>query len=562
MTFQHRSAFSLVIALVLFAGTASAQLAVPRPPTVEPGRQDQRLRIENEMPPVGNDSIITVPNEAGKEQPLADKVTFTLKGIVFENLSVFTEDQLRSEYESYIGKEVTLNTLREIATRITTRYRNAGYILSRAVVPPQHIKDGMVKIRIVEGYINKVLFEGAPQSGLLAEYADKIRSAKPLDAATLERYLLLMDDLPGVSAHAVLRPSQEAPGASDVVVTMTEKMINGSLTLDNRGSRYMGPIQEGATVNGNNLLGLYDRTQLHGVLTGDPKELQYGEIVHEEQLDSEGTKLALSAARTHTRPGYRLSPFDINGQDTIYSAAISHPFIRSRQTNLFGDARIDVRDTYTDSLGAKLYDDRLRVLRVGGAYDFVDSWSAVNKVQSEISKGFDWDAGAAAHSRATGDPSFLKATAQASRLQPISGPFSLYVAASGQLSANTLLAAEEFGIGGEPFGSAYDPSEIVGDSGLAGRAELQFSRSGDLEIIPTYQFYGFYDIGKVWIRAAQAGQKSEASLASAGLGTRFNILEPVSGELEVALPLTRPVAAMGQHSGNDPRVFFSLAYRY
>jgi hemolysin activation/secretion protein len=134
------------------------------------------------------------------------------------------------------------------------------------------------------------------------------------------------------------------------------------------------------------------------------------------------------------------------------------------------------------------------------------------------------------------------------------------------MASNTLLIDEQFSLGGADFGSAYDPSELLGDSGVAGRAELRYSRDGDFQWVPSYQFYTFYDIGTVWNRDAGAGTSDEASLADAGVGLRFNAQIPLSGTFEFAYPLTRPVAADvgagGDGSGFHPRAFFSLAYRF
>jgi hemolysin activation/secretion protein len=221
-----------------------------------------------------------------------------------------------------------------------------------------------------------------------------------------------------------------------------------------------------------------------------------------------------------------------------------------------------VRQTDLSSLSTRLYDDRLRVLRAGGSYDYVDSLSAINRFETQFSKGFNWDAGSSVNARSTtGSPVFIKGTALVSRLQPVYGPFEVYVTASGQWSANKLLAAEQFGLGGATFGSAYDPSELVGDSGIAARLELQYNQTLDFKYVPNYQLYGFYDGGVVWNRDAFASVKSSSSLTSTGLGLRFNVLEQVTGSLEFAEPLTHRVAANGA-DGYGPRVFFSLAYRY
>lgn len=564
MSGEFRTGVLTASAVLMVSTSAFAQVFTPPPPSAEPGRVEQRFRIE-QRPEVGGAPLITLPDEQGLDKQLKDGATFTLKGVRFEELSAFSEEELKPIYDEYLGKEVSLKTLREITTKITAHYRNSGYILSRAVLPPQRLSDGVVTIRIIEGRVDNVRFEGmSVESGLLKAMADKIRNARPLSAQTLERYLLLMEDLPGVSARAVIQPSATTPGTSDVVINLSHKRFDGGLTADNRGSRFLGQYQGGATLNMNNIMGRFDRTTLRGIATAEFDELRYGEIVHEQQIGSEGTKIAVSASHTHTHPGSRLESLDIQGENRSYTVGISHPFIRSRQSNLFGNAEFDIRDSDVSSLGTKLYEDRLRVFRVGGAYDFVDRWSAINRMELNVSKGvsvWDTDSGIGLRSRTNGQPDFLKANVEITRLQPITGPFTAFVGVAGQLADDPLLAAEEFGLGGATYGSAYDPSEITGDHGVATRLELQYNDTTEWRFMPNYQVYTFYDIGKVWNEDPLPGDDSPASLASAGLGVRFNMLDDLSGGLEVAVPLTREVAANGQ-DGDDPRFFFSFAYRY
>lgn len=561
----HRTALRTTsfLAFALVPVLAFAQAS--RTPAAEPARIQEQLRIDAARPEVGGATVITVPDEQGQAKTLNGGSSFVLKNVEIRNASVFTPTELQAEYADKLGQKVTLRDLSAIAARITAKYRNAGYILSRAVVPPQRISGGNATITIVEGFVDHVVIEGDNANApLLKEYAEKIRSAKPLNTETLERYLLLIQDLPGMTARAVLRPSPTVPGASDVVITVSEKKFDGSVSADNRGTRYIGPYQGGVTVNANNLFGIYDRTQVRGTLTADPDELQFFQVSHDEQLGAEGTKLTVSAAHTRTDPGYRLKAFDILGTDTLVSAAVQHPFVRSRQTNLFGNASFDVRNTHSESFNTTLYDDKLKVARIGAAYDFVDRFTAVNRIDATLSKGLGWDvdSGSRARSRTNGRTNFWKMNAQANRLQPISGPFSLYVSAEGQMASNALLSAEQFGLGGAQFLSAYDPSEVTGDSGAAGRAELQYSQSSNLQYLSAYQLYTFYDIGKVWTRNPAAGLKDSVSLASAGAGVRFNIMAPLSGSFEVSVPLTKDVNTAKPNHGDDARAFFTLAYRF
>lgn len=544
---------------------AFAQVVVPG--SADPTRAGDRLQIDN-RPDLNPDALIEAPeNERGRDTKPGGP-TFTLEGIEFQDLTVFTKEELSHLFKDKIGTKVTLAELNQMVADITVFYRNNGYILSRAVLPPQRIGDGVVKIRIIAGHVDKVTFQGLPgDSGLLNAYADKIRNAKPLNAAVLERYLLLMEDLPGVTARAVIQPSANVTGASDVVVTITQKTLDAALTIDNRGSRFLGQYQGALTLGLNNVMGLHERTQLRGVLTAETDELRFIELSHEQYLGSEGTRLILSTSFTQTEPGASLEIFEIEGQNRFYAASLVHPFLRSRQSNLFGSLTFDVRDADVDILGVKFYEDRLRVLRLGGAYDFIDGLQAINRFEAILAKGFGWDDNSSntLRSRANGRTNFEKISFSASRLQPldrwVNAPFNLYVASNGQASNEALLSAEEFGVGGALFGSGYDPSEITGDSGIAARAELQYSQSEGGAYLQGYQLYTFYDVGTVWNRNTLAGESKRDSLASAGLGARFNITDNVSGEVEVAQPLTRDVNANGSE-GKGTRGFFSFTFRY
>lgn len=555
----------LLAATALALPMPAAGQTVPRPPATEPSRVQQNLQLTPGMPALDTDSLITMPDETGQPQPLKAGAHFTLRGVELKQNSAMHEAELQSEYTDYIGKDVNLATLNEIASRLTARYRNEGFILSRAILPPQRIKDGVVTFTVIEGYVNQVVFDGPLQpTALLRSYAEKIRAMRPLSTDQLERYLLLMQDLPGITARAVLQPSASAPGASDVIITVSQEYTDGAVNIDNRGTRYLGPIQGGITHNFNNVLGVHDRTQLRYITTSDPGELRFFQISHDEQIGTEGTRATVLATRTRTRPGYRLEPFDVDGFDTLLSGSVMHPFVRTRKENLYGNASFDHRTTESAALGLPLYGDRLNVARMGAAYDVVDSTTAVNRVAAQVSKGFGWNDNIRPdlRSRAGGKTAFWKANGQISRLQPLATAFNLFVAAQGQVSSAALLSAEQFGIGGAQFGSAYDPSEITGDMGGAARAELQYNPAPVFSWMETSQFYGFYDIGQVRNRNAQAGQRARVSLASAGAGTRFNLTDRLSGSLEVATPLTKKVAANAPRNGNDTRVFFSVAYRY
>lgn len=570
---KNKLSFILAIGILatgvfaLFAAP-SASFAQAVPGTAESSRVGgwiapmQKLPAVQGAQEVSSSGSITAPEGA-------EEIRFDLTGIVIEGMTVYQESDVSGFYVGMVGKEVSLADIYELAERLTAKYRNEGYVLTQVVVPPQTIDGGSVRLQVVEGFVDKVTIQGKTRGDMayLLPFADKIKAAKPLNAKALERYILLMNDMSGMTARAVLSPSPTVQGASDVTLVVDQKAYDLFFQVDNRGSRYLGQFQANAGVRFNNVFGLYEGVNLQVVTAPDgwpERELDHAGVTWLQPLGHEGTRLSLGGSVTSTQPGFDLEPFDIEGVAHNLSLELFHPFIRSRNENLFGTVKFNyLNSVRNDNLGLGETEDRLRVLRAGGTWQFTDRLLGANTFNGELSKGFDFlgasDKGDANMTRALGEPDFFKATLEASRLQRISDTFEIFAGATGQISPDTLLASEEFGVGGAAYGSAYDNSEITGEDGVAARAELRANNLFDTSALDAIQLYGFYDIGKVWDKDNAVVKERKRSLSSAGAGTRFTINENFSGSFEVAAPLTREVETQND---NDIRGFGTLTARF
>jgi len=557
--------FSISSAFVLCSFAANGQTSLPGPadPGQVPRRFDQSpVPLSQERPVVRPPSApIAPPGETAS-------LRFVLKGIVVEGATVFEPSDFEPLFAPLIGQDVSLETLLAIAESVSQQYRQAGYILSQAVVPPQTIRDGVATIRVIEGYIKNIAIDGEVKgrSNILGDFALKISNQKPINIKELERYILLMDDLPGVAVRAVIEPS-DTTGAANLILVLEHETADGVVGVDNRGTRYLGPIQSVAQVNLNSVLGWYEKTTLRGIVTGQPNELKFFDAGQEHVVTDEGTRLRGSVGRSAANPGYRLKGDDISSIATSLGLEITHPVIRSRSENLFAQGTFSVRNVSTDLSGGaqRLSDDRIRSVGARLSYDFIDTAlaPAINQITVNASQGLNVlgarESGSADLSRPAGRSDFTKFGAEAQRIQSIGGPFRLVLGAAGQYALSPLLASEEFAFGGAGFGRGYDPAELTGDHGLAGKLELQFSPSLETDQ-HGYQIYGFYDAGLLWNIDGESASRRQ-SAASAGGGIRFKLASAVSANFEIGVPLTAPVAAEGE-TKNAPRLFFSISARF
>ena len=551
----------------LFPGSAKAQITGQgRDQTYKQAAPD-RFQQRYEAPAEPKSTVVPVEPDSLKPLFPAElrKVKFTLKNLEIHGSTVYRSRQLLPLYRNFLNREITLEHIYQIADALTRKYRNAGYILSKAIVPPQKIEEGIARIDIIEGYVDRVKVQGEVKGpkALLNAYRKRLLRSRPLRARDLERYLLLIDDLAGVAVKSVLTPSADQSGASNLTLILENKPFDAHAGIDNRGTRFNGPIQLFAGGSENSLLGFYERLGIQGVVTSNPEELYFFHAFYEMPISNEGTRLGFSGAVSHSEPGSALKVFNVVGESRTFSIDLSHPFIRSRGENFQGRFGYTHRNTETEILGATDSEDRLRILEAGLVYDYADRFRGINLISFNVGQGLNiFDAtepGALNLTRSQGRSDFTKVFGELQRLQQLAPSWMLLGSFSWQYAFHKLLASEEFGVGGLSYGRAFDPSEITGDQGLAFKLELQKAFQVKEKFLQSLQAYTFFDFGSVWNRVPTSTGARQQDLASVGIGTRFNITEHLSGYVEIDKPLRRDVSAEGDR---DPRVFFSLSARY
>ncbi|MEG2963094.1 MAG: POTRA domain-containing protein, partial [Janthinobacterium sp.] len=168
--------------------------------------------------------------------------TVVLRSIKVSGNSMLGDETLRAALGDVTGKTFDLAGLRGLAERITDVYQASGYPFARAILPPQDLDHGDLRIDIIEGRYGVVQAEG--DDGALAQRAtaflDGLRPGSVIASGPLERAALLLDDLPGIDSAATVRPGAQA-GTGDLIVQVARgQRVRGDVGLDNAGSRYTG----------------------------------------------------------------------------------------------------------------------------------------------------------------------------------------------------------------------------------------------------------------------------------------------------------------------------------
>jgi len=521
------------------------------------------IEVPQSQPQLGG-KVVSQAAPAGSE-----KISFILKDIVLSGGENISKDKALESYSDFLDKEITLDKVWFIASRLTDIYQKEGYFLSRVYVPNQEIGSGRVTLNVVEGYISEVSLDDlAKENSLASQWVNRLVNKKPLKSQELESLLLRLNELAGHNYRAVLEfPSDKnAPeGASRLSILTAPERMRGQTVIDNYGSRFLGPEEISQQLS----FSVLPNQKTNMTLLSDiqSRELRYGGITQYIPLSYQWD-MDLAASITGARPGDTLKVQDIISKSKNYSVGVTFHQIKQREEGLSYRVSYEVRDASSKILGSfPLSKDHIRMISFGLNYQRQDNYGGYNLGGMTFSQGLKnfgaSEAGDDNLSRAQAKPGRSKLEISYSRVQSLPKPlprgFSVIGSLSGQLASGPLYASEEFGYGGQNFGRAYDSSEITGDNGVSGSLELRYQGIPKFYYI-TMMPYGFYDIGKVWNK--DVGQKEPLSGSSAGFGIKLASNLGLSTNFGMAFPLTREIAAPLNGDKQGPRYMLQLSYNF
>ena len=532
---------------------------LPLPGAIEPGRDRPAPEVR---PQPDVDFSIENPHRSAVPRAV-DEIHFLLTDIRVVGATTLPAESFRPLYEKLLGKDVTLADILDVADGIEDRYRKAGYPLTRAYVPPQRVDDGVFTINVVEGYVASVSVDGGDHGTgtRIKNYLQPVLAVKPLTLPSLERGLLMANDLPGVTVTGVLRPSPDTPGASDLVVSVDEPWITGGLTVDNRGSHFTGRWTFTGDYAINRLFD--DGGQLGGTFatTTDPQERMIGQLRYRHPIGNDGMIVSMIGTVTRGEPGSFLSLFNTKTDSYAVGPRVSFPLIRTRAESLIIDAGFTVQDAKIKLLDIPFSHDKWRVLDIGASYSrYVLGGNWV--LSMDVAQGLPIFDATEDHSpllsRSGADTTFTKVTGMMRYTHTLGGPFSVALAAQGQYSFDPLIAGEQITFGGNQIGRGYEPGAVTGDHGLGGSAELRYSARLPQWSVEAVQPYVFFDAAQIW--NIDVPSDLDYSIASTGGGIRFWFPYDIAAAVELARTLEDVPGSDNGHK--TTKVLFNAAVRF
>lgn len=469
-----------------------------------------------------------LPKRANPEvppPPSMDKLgtaTVTVSRFRLVGNRLIDEATLQRSLAPFQDRPLGFQDLQRAAQAVSEAYRAAGWI-ARAYLPQQEIDGGVVTIQVVEAVFGGARHTGqAPARVSMARIQGTIDAAQatglPLNADALDRALLLIDDLPGVSATGNLAAGERDNETIAVLKLEDEPWVYGSVGADNGGSRSTGAWQLMANVVASSPLKLADLASLN-LMHAEGSD--YARLAYGLPVGYSGLRLGVSASWL----GYRLvtdefAALDARGNSTTSGVDLSLPLVRSRFKNLFATLNYDDKQYDNRANGAVTSQYRVggwTAALAGNLFDNLGGGGASTaSLAVQLGRvdlgGSPSEASDAATVRSAG--SFTKLRYGFSRQQAVTETVSLFGALSGQSASKNLDSSEKFYLGGSNGVRAYPASEGGGSDGQMLNLEMRARLPGN------FSATGFFDWGHVTVNHDNnfSGAATHNGYALQGLG--------------------------------------------
>ncbi|WP_298911385.1 ShlB/FhaC/HecB family hemolysin secretion/activation protein [uncultured Nostoc sp.] len=519
------------------------------------------------LPPSDNNQLLPPPKLL--EQPISGQndpnARFQVDRIEVVGSTVFKPEQLTAITAPFVGRELTFIELLQVKDAITKLYVDHGYVTTGALIVPQTVEAGVIKIQVIEGSLQEIKIIGNRR--LRTQYIrDRILlgAKTPLNVPHLLEKLQLLRLDPQIQNLSAELQTGVHPGTSVLLVEVEEaNTFKPTVTLDNGRSPSVGSFRRGIDLQEANLLGL-----------GDTLSVGYANTDGSNTINLNYT-LPINARNGTVFFGFNqgwnrviekpFSVLDIQSNTRSYELGYRQPLVQkptqelaiglsfSRQESQT-ELGIDNIGPYKLSPGADANGKtNISALRFFQEYT-QRSNQYVFAARSQFSFGVDWfDANV---SQDEPDSRFFAWRGQAQWVRQLA-PDTLFLARGDfQLAADSLVPLEQFGLGGQLSVRGYRQDALITDNGMLLSAEFRLPIIRAPKIGGVLQLTPFIDVGKGW--NVKGENPSPSLLVGTGLGLLWKQGNNFSVRLDWGIPLTSVEG--DKRSLQENGLYFSIGY--
>ncbi|WP_185964268.1 ShlB/FhaC/HecB family hemolysin secretion/activation protein [Aliikangiella marina] len=458
--------------------------------------------------------------------------------------------------DQQLKRGITLGMIETVADRITTYYREHGFILAKAYIPEQQVRDGVVNLTLLLGVLGETKVNDSElyDDEIISSVFDDMMT-KPVTSAVVEEKLYLINDLPGLSTQGFFEAGSQV---GDTRLNINVKNQNSFVTnfrVDNHGTEETGENRLYSEFFWNNMTGTADQLQVAVLGATSPANTAYGQVRYNTNYFGPRFKISLGYAQNAFVLGRgsseAINALNLEGDTTINDISFSYKHKRSRVENYSYslsyenvDSRIRLTSFVND--GGRILDDEVNNAVISFNYDILQETNKmlhkgnVRLTQGEFVFG----------KQENQDENFTILNSEYSLLSFWNFPFTdvetrSIVRGALQYSESSLSSINQFSLGGPSRTRGFEAKEFSADQAIYLGADLFFNlpefldvEMGSTSLANVISPFVFMDAGfGRSYTTTDDGSFFESTLVNLGVGLQFSYSDNMSGTLQFAYPV-------------------------
>ena len=479
---------------------------------------------------------------------------------------------------------ITLGQIETVANTITKFYRERGFVLAKAYVPKQEVRDGIVNLTVLLGTLGDVQVSGNKlySAKVVGSVFDDMLG-KPVTNTAIEEKLFLINDYPGIFVDGHFEPGYQVGDTRLNVTVKEESRYNSSIRVDDHGATETGLYRLYADVHLNNPLGLADKLQVSALYATQPENNTYYQLQYQMKLFGPRTRLTLESSKNQYIVDPSLRPDDeLYGTVTLSGLIGTYVLRRNRKGNTSFDLRYEVIESRL-RLGAfgaseELLSDELQNISLVYRFD------ALQEEQKRYHQGFiKYTSGNFVYGAEEENGQEDKYTIYSAnysllnfwKLPLFNAETRLVLRAEAQYAGLNLSGIMRFALSGPTRARAYPPGFFTADNGIflgldwlfnsPGFFDLNITKSVNLkEFVKPFLFVDYAYGKQLPFPLRFDEQKTQAKLLDAGFGFKFSQGKSFTGTLSVAYPIQESLEPEPTipTEVKDRRIVFDFQYSF
>lgn len=248
--------------------------------------------------------------------------THPIDRVVIDGVTAFPDATIAALANDLTGGAIPEGRIETARRSIIDLYRSSGYIYTTASAV---IRGSELRLTVIEGYVADVKLEGdiGPAATQVLRFLNNLIGQKPVSTKLLERWLLLAQDIPGLTVRSTLNPSAGDPGVLTLIAQVSRIPVSGFVSADNRAYDLIGPEQGLIAFNFDSFSEFGERTQI-SLFRSIGRTNRFGQISSEVYMGGSGLKFRIYGGTGISTPSGGLASIGYLGDTTVMGGAFTH----------------------------------------------------------------------------------------------------------------------------------------------------------------------------------------------------------------------------------------------